>query len=126
MRSVATVLGLLVALGGVYFVYQRSVTQGPLAQAPPQQQIAVVGVRSELLAIGQAERQYLVTHATYGTLDELLGERLMTGGADQRGYVFSVAVDGSRGFTATATPADASKAGWPTLTINETMLITGQ
>ena len=126
MRSVATILGLLVALGGGYFVYQRSLTQQNLAQASPQQQIDVIAIRGELLAIGQAERQYLVTRGTYGTLDELLNERLMTGGADRRGYVFSMAVDGSRGFTVTATPSGADKAGWPTLTINETLQIAGQ
>ena len=126
MRSGAMILGLLVVLGVGYVVYQKSMTQGPVGQAPPQQQIDVVGIRSELLAIGQAERQYLVTHSAYGTLDQLQDDRLLTSGANERGYVFSVAVDGSRGFTATATPSDPSKAGWPTLAINETMQITGQ
>jgi len=126
MRSVASILGLLVVLGVGYVVYQKSMTQGPVGQAPPQQQIDVVGIRSELLTIGQAERQYLVTHSAYGTLDQLQDDRLLTSGANERGYVFSVAVDGSRGFTATATPSDPSKAGWPTLAINETMQITGQ
>ena len=125
MRSVASILGLLVVLGVGYVVYQKSMTQGPVGQAPPQQQIDVVGIRSELLAIGQAERQYLVAHSAYGTLDQLQDDRLLTSGANERGYVFSVAVDGSRGFTATATPSDPSKAGWPTLAINETMQITG-
>jgi len=126
MRSVASILGLLVVLGVGYVVYQKSMTQGPVGQAPPQQQIDVVGIRSELLAIGQAERQYLVTHSAYGTLDQLQDDRLLTSGANERGYVFSMAVDGSRGFTATATPSDPGKAGWPTLAINETMQITGQ
>ena len=124
MRSVATILGLVVALGGSYFVYQTYMTQGNLAQAPPQQQIDVVGIRSDLLAIGQAERQYLVTHSMYGTFDQLRDERLLTVSPEQRGYVFTVAVDGSRGFTVKATPSDANKVGWPTLAINETMQIT--
>ena len=126
MRSGAMILGLLVVLGVGYVVYQKSMTQGPVGQAPPQQQIDVVGIRSELLAIGQAGRQYLVTHSAYGTLDQLQDDRLLTSGANERGYVFSMAVDGSRGFTATATPSDPGKAGWPTLAINETMQITGQ
>jgi hypothetical protein len=126
MRSVAAVLGLVIALGAGYVVYQNSLTRGSVAQAPPQQQIDVVGIKSELLAIGQAERQYLLTHSAYGTLDELQNERLLTGGADQRGYVFSVTVDGSRGFTATAAPSDPDRAGWPTLTMNETMQVTQQ
>jgi hypothetical protein len=74
--------------------------------------------------IGQAERQYLVTHATYATLEQLQQENLLTGGADRRGYIFSVAIDGSRGFTITATPSDSDRAGWPTLAIDQTMQIT--
>jgi hypothetical protein len=93
---------------------------------PPQQQIDKVGVRSELLAIGQAEGQYLVAHSTYGTLDELRQDNLLTGRPDRRGYVFVVAVDGSQAFTVTATPADPDKKGWPTLVMDQTRQITEQ
>jgi|SRR5215831_10774405 len=91
--------------------------------APPQQQIDVVGIRSELLAIGQAERQYLVAHGTYGTLDELQQERLLTGGANRRGYQFSAQVDGGQGFTVVAAPSDPDKQQWPTLAIDQTMQV---
>lgn len=124
MRGMATIVGLVVALGGGYFVYQTYLAQNNLAQTPPQQQIDIVGVRSTLLAIGQAERQYLVAHATYGTLDQLRDEGLLTVGTEQRGYFFSVAIDGSRGFAITAAPSDSNKVGGPTLAINETMQIT--
>ena len=124
MRSMLTMVGLVAALGGGYFAYQTYLTRSNLAQAPPQQQIDVVGIRSDLLAIGQAERQYLIAHGTYGTLDELRHESLTTVAAEQRGYIFSAAVDGSRAFTMTATPSDANKVGWPTLAISETMQIT--
>ena len=91
---------------------------------PPQQQIDVVGIRAELLSIGKAEGNYLVTHSTYGTLEQLQQDSLLTGGADRRGYVFSVAVSGSEGFTVTATPTDADKKGWPTLAMDQTMQVT--
>ena len=91
---------------------------------PPQQQIDVVGIRAELLAIGKAEGNYLVTHSTYATLEQLQQDSLLTGGADRRGYVFSVAVNGSEGFTVTATPSDADKKGWPTLAMDQTMQVT--
>jgi opacity protein-like surface antigen len=94
--------------------------------APPQQQIDVVGIKSELLAIGQAERQYFVTHSTYATLDELEQDKLLTGGANRRGYVFTVQVDGSQGFTATASPQDADKQNWPTLSMDQTMQVSQQ
>jgi hypothetical protein len=93
---------------------------------PPQQQIDTVGIRSELLAIAQAEGQYLVAHSRYGTLDELRQDNLLTGSADRRGYTFVVSVDGSQGFAVTATPADPDKKGWPTLVMDQTRQITEQ
>ena len=94
------------------------------AAAPPQQQIDVAGIRSELLAIGQAEGHYLVSHSRYATLDELQQDSLLTGGADRRGYRFTAAIDGGQGYTITATPADPAKQGWPTLAMTQTMQIT--
>jgi hypothetical protein len=111
MRSGASILGLVMTLG--------------CRQAgPPQQQIDVVGIKAELLVIGQAEGHYLVEHSTYATLEQLEQDSLLTDGADRRGYVFTVAVDGSRGFTVTATPSDADKKGWPTLAMDQSMQVT--
>jgi hypothetical protein len=93
---------------------------------PPQQQIDTVSIRSELLAIAQAEGQYLVAHSRYGTLDELRQDSLLTGNADRRGYSFVVTVDGSQAFTVTATPAEPDKKGWPTLVMDQTRQITEQ
>ena len=123
MRSATMVLGLLTGLGAGYVAYQNVGTRGAVGQAPPQQQIDVIAVRSQLLSIANAEQQYLVTHSTFATLDELQNERLLTGPVDQRGYVFSIAVDGGRSFTVTAAPADANKPGWPTLAVDETMQV---
>jgi len=110
--TILTILGLVPALG---------CSSQP---GPPQQQVDVVGIRSELLAIGQAEGHYLVAHSTYATIEQLQQDGLLTGGADRRGYKFSVAVNGSQGFVATATPSDADKQGWPTLAVDQTMQIT--
>ncbi len=53
MRIGGVVVGLVLALGGGYFVLQQSVGSGP-GEGPPQEQIDVVGLRQRLLAIGQA------------------------------------------------------------------------
>jgi hypothetical protein len=111
IRSGLMILGLVATLG---------CRQAP----PPQQQIDVVGIRSELLAIGQAEGRYLVAHSTYGTLEQLQQDELLASAPDRRGYVFDVAVDGNRGFTVTATPSDPNKKGWPTLAMDQTMQVT--
>src|SRR5437763_17218763 len=111
----------VVAVIEVVSVSGVAISCGGPAAPPPQQQVDVVGIRSELLAIGQAERQYLVSHSAYGTIEELVQDKLLTSGANRRGYVFAVQVDGSQGFTVTATPADEDKQSWPHLETKQTM-----
>jgi hypothetical protein len=123
MQKIGTILGLVVALGAGYVAYMY-MTRSTVAQGPPQQQIDVVGIRSALLVMGQAERQYFATHSTYATLEQLQREGLLTGGTEQRGYSFTAAADGARGFTITAAPADPAKAAWPTLVIDESLQVT--
>ena len=119
----ASIVGLLVALGGGYFVYHTYFTRAGFDQTPPQEQIDVIGVRSQLLVIGQAEKQYVVAHSAYGTLEQLQQDGPPSIGAPQRGYTFAVSANGSQSFTATATPEDASKAGWPTLVLDASMQV---
>jgi type IV minor pilin ComP (DNA uptake receptor) len=123
MRSMASLVGLLVALGGGYFVYHTYFTRAGFDRTPPQEQIDVVGIRSQLLVIGQAEKQYVVAHSTYGTLEQLQQDGPPSIGTPQRGYTFAVSTNGSQSFTATATPEDANKAGWPTLVLDASMQV---
>jgi hypothetical protein len=113
-----SIVGLLVALGGGYFAYHSYFTHSGLDTTPPQEQIDVVGIRSQLLTIGQAEKMYVVAHSAYGTLDELQQDGPPSIGAPQRGYTFSVSPNGSQSFTATATPDAGAKPGWPTLVLD--------
>ena len=90
MKSMATLVGLLLALGGGFFAYHTYFTRAGFDRTPPQEQIDVVGIRAQLLSIGQAERQYVVAHGSYGTLEQLQQDGPPSIGAQQRGYVFSV------------------------------------
>jgi hypothetical protein len=94
------------------------------AAPPPQQVIDTVGVKAELLSIGKAEGQYLVAHSSYGTLEQLVQDTLLTGGADRRGYTFSIDVNGGEGYKVTATPSDEGKKNWPTLVMDQTSQVT--
>ena len=67
MKSALTLAGLLLALGVGYFVYTKSLTSAGVADAPPQQTIDTIDIKTNLMNIGQAERTYLVSHGTYGT-----------------------------------------------------------
>jgi hypothetical protein len=108
-------------IGVGLYMYQRSVEEIP--GGSPQQQIDTVAIRQRLLTVGQTERQYQATNGKYATLEELATNDLLPGGTEQRGYTYSAEISGT-GFTITATPTASDKAGWPTLTINETMQVT--
>jgi hypothetical protein len=123
MRA-AGFIGVILALGAALLVYNAQLTQsGVAATSSPQAQIDVTGIRASLLEIGQAQRLYVVGHGAYGTLAELRADGAPELGGDRRGYAFEVATNGTQGFKVTATPTDPDKAGWPTLTIDETMQI---
>jgi hypothetical protein len=115
-------VSLLALLGVGYVVMQRSAGSGS-DPASPQERIDVLSIRQQLLTIGQAERQYLATHGTYASLEQLEQDDLLPGGTETRGYVFSAVVAGANGFTITATPVDPEKSDWPVLVIDESLQV---
>lgn len=112
------ILGVVVVLAVGLYLYQQDIKQYP--NDNPVQQIDTVAISSRLRQIGQTERQYQVTNGKFATLEELLAADLLPGGMEQRGYTYSAVVSATD-FTITATPTAADKAGWPTLTIDNTM-----
>jgi hypothetical protein len=126
MRGMAGIAGLLIVLGVSYFVYHAYLTKsGPSgAMVHPQQQIDVIDIKSNLLTIGQAERQYLMAHGSYGTLDQLQQDGPPPIVTENRGYVFDAAPNGAQSFIVTATPTDPGRVGWPTLVITDAMQVT--
>lgn len=124
MKSGATIVGLLIALGVGYFVYMKSLKSAGVTDAPPQQTIDVTDIRANLQNIGQAERIYVTNHGTYGTIEQLNQDGPPMLPTENRGYVFTAAPNGATSFKVTATPTDPNRAGWPTLVITETMTVT--
>jgi len=123
MRALGGILGLVLVVVIVYYVYsmQFSRLEGGI---PPAQQIDLVGVRSDLISFAQSERIFLATNGTYGTLEQL--ERSGGGGLAgirRRGYVYEAEVEGARHFRIVARPAAPSGSERPTLSIDETMQI---
>jgi hypothetical protein len=126
MKGIFTIVGLLIALGVGYFLYAKSLTSAGVADAPPQQTIDTIDIKTNLMNIGQAERTYLVSHGSYGTLEQLQQDGPPALPAENRGYVFSVTPNGAQSFTAVAAPTDPNRPGWPTLTIDERMVVTSK
>jgi len=122
---VLALVGVLAVLAVGYFVAQQSASSAA-DQASPQEQIDVIGIRQQLLTIGQAQRQYLAAHGEYATIEQLAQDDLLPGGTEVRGYVFSAVPAGTTGFTVTATPVDAEKSDWPVLEIDESMQVVEQ
>jgi len=127
MKAVGGIIGLVLALAIILFVYKAEFTQGPTGGTPPAQTIDVTGVKSELLALAQEERLYMASNGSYADLDALQkdGSATLADGA-RRGYSFAVTVDDGRHFKITASPSDPAKQGWPTLAIDDTMQISQQ
>ena len=125
MRAVATIAGVLIALGVGYYVYSASLRDAAKGTggATPQQTIDMTDVRSNLMNIAQAERLYVTNHGTYGTIEELRADGSPAIGADVRGYAFSASTNGAQSFIVTAAPIDPARPGQPTLVIDDSMQI---
>jgi len=127
MKAAASVLGLVIVLAIVWMVSKTQFTQGPTGGAPPKQVIDLVGVKTDLLAIAQAERLYLAGHGSYASVDQLQQDGAISfSGANRRGYNYTAEVNDGQHFKIAAAPFDPAKTGWPTLSIDENMEVTEQ
>jgi Tfp pilus assembly protein PilE len=123
MRASFGILGLVLTMAVIYYLYysQFNRSESPI---PPTQQVDLVGLRAELLSLAQAERYYLAANGRYATMEELRESGQVTGSrAERRGYTYDVTVEDARHFRITARPADPSRTDGPALSIDETMQI---
>jgi hypothetical protein len=116
-------IAVVVVVGAGLFMYKQSIEAIP--GGSPEEQVDTIAIRQRLLTIAQSERQYQASNGKYATLEELEDDSLLPGGTEQRGYTYSAEISGV-GFTITATPTARDKAGWPTLSIDESMQVTEQ
>lgn len=126
MKSIGGIVGLVIVLGIVLFIYKAEFTRGPEGGAPPMQMIDAAGVKNDLIAIGQAERLYMASHGSYATLDQLQRDGATVSDGSRRGYSYALTVDDGQHFKITATATDPAKNGWPTFTVDETMQVSQQ
>jgi len=127
MKIVGSLLAVLVVLAIGYFIFKSQFTKGPQQGTPPMEQIDVIGVTADLQAIAQAERMYLASHGNYASVDQLQQEgSIAFSPSNRRGYNYVADLDDGQHFKVTASPADPSKQGWPTLAVDETMQVSRQ
>jgi hypothetical protein len=125
VRGLIGFVALLAVLAAGLFVYRSHLTgSGDVTQGTGNVRAAadVVGVKTDLMAIAQAERAHLALKGRYASLDELhaSGELVVDPRRVRQGYTYSADI-GDRTFTVTANykgPADM-----PTLSIDESLQI---
>jgi hypothetical protein len=91
MRSVISLLAVVVIVLISYKLYFSQMGKESGSTASPVQTVDVVGVKNDLLAIAQAERAYQAEHGAYASLDELTssGSLRMTR-SGRGGYTYGV------------------------------------
>jgi hypothetical protein len=125
MRGLGSAAGLLiVALISALtykFYFQKSPTVS--GAETPQQTIDVMGIKSDLRAIGQAERLYQVQNGSYGSIDELVSSGAMSFRRSGRdGYTYDVSTS-TDGFQVIARCPSATNPGCTSYSIDQTMNI---
>ena len=113
------VLGLAV---GMYF-YSRQVQSTAAAggAATPQATINITGVKTDLMGIAAAERQYYASEGKYTSLDELISTHYVSVARQRPPYAYAVEI-GSGGFRVVATRSGNDTSGTPAqLSVDETM-----
>jgi hypothetical protein len=125
MRAALGLVGLLVVLGIGYAIYTSQI-QHVSDDRPLKQEIDLIGVKTDLLSLAQAERLYLATNGIYATLGQLRRSNIMSSlpAENRSGYKYTAEVEGAEHFQITASPADSSNCELPTFFIDETMQIT--
>ena len=123
-------IGIMVtaAIGlGIYMYTLKQAAPGPGMVVT--QNISVVGVKNDLIAIAQAERMYYTQNGSYADLSTLSSSGTMNITRTSRdGYTYS-AEPAANAFTVTATytappvsnPAGVTPPHFPTFTIDQTM-----
>jgi Tfp pilus assembly protein PilE len=125
-----SLIGLLVTAAIGMSIYMYTLKQAAPAEGMVvTQNISVVGVKTDLMAIAQAERMYYTQNGAYADLPTLTSTGTMNLTRTSRdGYTYSAVPSGST-FTVTATytpppvqnPAGVTPPHFPTFTIDQTM-----
>lgn len=125
MRSVLSLLIVLVIAFGIYYLYSKQLS--PASGGSPAENISTTGVKADLLSIAQAERVFFAQNGRYAALAELTSSGALSVPRNVRdGYTYSVETS-EVGFTVTARFASSeggsSAARRPTLVIDQTMQV---
>jgi hypothetical protein len=115
-------VGTVVVLAAGMYIYanQAKSAMSVGGSTSPTGTVNITGVRSDLLSLASAERNYFATNARYASLDELVSEKYVTIQRERPPYSYDISTTSS-GFQVTAT---RSTPGSPAkIWIDETMQV---
>lgn len=122
MRGTLGFLSLVITVGIGMYIYsqQAQSVSGSAPNANPETTVNVIGVKNDLIAIANAERQYNADQGHYASLDELTSSRYLTISRGRPPYTYNVETSGGS-FRVTA---DTSAPGAPPhLWIDDSMVV---
>jgi hypothetical protein len=117
---------IVVAVGAYIYMRQTQSVVAPGASSPTST-VDLMGVKSDLLAIAQAERSHAALQGSYASLETLRSQGDLAMDRNNRGpYTYSAEVSDS-GFRIVATYSGPESAGMPrTISIDQSMQISQQ
>lgn len=128
MKGMMGLIGLVIALGIGMFIFRSqfaTTSGGGITQGTnnPRAAADLTGVKNDLVAMANAERQFMALNGRYASLEELKdGGHMYVDPRGRLGYSYSAEI-GDRSFTITASYSGPAM-GMPTLSIDEMMQIT--
>ncbi|MGA7752442.1 MAG: hypothetical protein WCB05_06415 [Candidatus Sulfotelmatobacter sp.] len=117
-------LTLLIALGVGLYLYARQAQSSSAAAGVnnPRAAVDIVGVRSDLMTIAQAERGNFALEGKYVSLDELISSKSLSVARQRPPYTYTVETSSSS-FRVLATRSSDGAPGTPTqLSVDENMI----
>ena len=123
-RAFGFVTLIVVVAAGAYIYMRQTQSVMTAGTSSPTATVDLMGVRSDLLAIAQAERSHAALQGSYVSIEVLRAQGDLTMPRTNRGpYNYSAEVNDS-GFRIVATWTGSESAGMPkTLSIDQTMQI---
>jgi hypothetical protein len=122
MGRVFGFLSLVVGLAvGMYFYGRQVQSSSAAGTNNPKATINITGVRTDLMGIAAAERQYYASEGKYASLDELVSNHYLAMARERPPYSYEIQI-GSGGFRVIATRSGDNASGLPAqLSVDENM-----
>ncbi len=116
-------VGLVAALAVGMYIYSKQIqsTSATAGANNPKAAVNITGVRTDLMAIAQAERHHFATEGKYASLDELVSSHSITISRQRPPYTYELETS-SGGFRVVATRSTDDGSGMPAqLSVDENM-----